>query len=97
MALAGTYNCTVNAGPMGKQNATVTLADDGSGRLASMGVDSELQGVEVDGDTVNGYIEDKFPGLGQAKVALKVTVTGDDLAGSFKLGPMDFTITGTRA
>lgn len=100
MSATGTWNIALNT-PMGAQNTTLDLTEDGStltGAMSSpMGGDKlELSGGTVDGDALTWSIAMTQP----MPLTLEFSgqVDGDSISGNVKLGSFgDATFEGTRA
>ena len=100
MSATGTWNIALNT-PMGAQNTTLELVEDGAtltGTMSSpMGPDKmELTGGTVDGDALTWSVAMTQPMPLTLEFSGKVD--GDSISGDVKLGSFgDATFTGTRA
>ena len=85
MAFAGTYNISINT-PMGKQEGTLTLAEDGglTGTMAAMGDSVDIKNGAVNGDTATWAVDVTKPMPLTHEFEGKKD--GDNLSGSVKLG-----------
>jgi len=94
----GTWNITMNS-PMGAQQATLTLATDGSslsGKLAGPQGEMDFDGGTVEGNDLAWSITIEQPMA--MTIETTATVDGDNLTGQSKLGAFgSATLTGTRA
>lgn len=98
MSADGAWNITINS-PMGAQQATLTLATDGSslsGQMAGPQGTQEFSGGTVDGDNLAWAIDMTQPM--PMKLEVTATVAGDEISGNVKLGAFgDAGFSGTRA
>lgn len=86
MSFSGTYNVTINT-PMGKQEGTLTLAEDGgalTGSMASQGDTVEIKNGSVSGDTATWDVDVSKPM--PLTLGFEGKKDGDNVNGSVKLG-----------
>ncbi len=95
MSIAGKWNTTMNT-PMGAQQGTLTLNEDGTGSLDGAQGNVELSDIALDGDA----------GSWKAAITTPMAMTlefdakadGDSISGNVKLGAFgNATFEGTRA
>lgn len=94
MSIAGTWNTTMNT-PMGAQEATLTLNEDGSGKMSGAQGDMEITDGNVDGNAAQWKSEITTPMA--MTLEFDATADGDNITGSVKLGAFgNATFEGTR-
>lgn len=95
MSIAGTWNTTMNT-PMGAQEATLTLNEDGSGKMAGPQGDMEITEGNVDGNAAQWKTAITTPMAMTLEFDAKAE--GDNITGNVKLGAFgNATFEGTRA
>lgn len=95
MSIAGTWNTTMNT-PMGAQQATLTLNEDGSGKMSGAQGDMEITDGNVDGNAAQWKSAITAPMA--MTLEFDATADGDNITGSVKLGAFgNATFEGTRA
>ena len=97
MSASGTWNITTTS-PMGSQDGTLDLAEDGSsltGKMSGPQGDIELNEGTVDGNDLTWKAEVTSPMAITLEVA--ASVDGDNISGNIKLGSFgNATFSGTR-
>lgn len=78
--------------PMGKQEATLVLKEDGTGNLKSMMGEIEIAGVVYDGNDVSFSAD-----MGPVSIELSGTADGDSFSGTAKSPMGDSPVVGSRA
>ncbi len=98
MAVDGKWNITIKT-PMGDQNATLTLKQDGSaltGEMSGAAGSSAIENGKVDGDTLSWHAKVTSPMPITLEFAGKTE--GDAISGTVKLGAFgSSTFSGTAA
>lgn len=95
MSIAGTWNTTMNT-PMGAQQATLTLNEDGTGKMSGAQGDMDVMDGNVDGNAAQWKAEITAPMA--MTLEFDATADGDAISGSVKLGAFgNATFEGTRA
>ena len=98
MAIDGTWNCAMDT-PLGERKIILTLAANGSNLTGTVGNGSEstaIQDGRADGDNASWKADISSPISMTLEFA--VTVTGNDITGSVKLGMFgNAPLRGTRA
>jgi len=95
MSIAGTWNTTMNT-PMGAQQATLTLNEDGTGKMSGAQGDMDVVDGTVDGNTAQWKA--KLTAPMPMTLEFDATADGDSISGNVKLGAFgDATFEGTRA
>ncbi len=98
MSFAGTWNTTMNT-PMGAQNGTLTLEEDGgslSGKMSGPQGEIEIKDGAIDGDSASWKADITSPM--PMTLEFSATSAGDTMSGSVKLGAFgNATFEGTRA
>ena len=95
MSVAGTYKITINS-PMGAQEATLRLNDDGSGNMAGAQGSQDLAEVAIDGSSASWSTEIQQPM--PMKLEFTATVDGDNISGDVKAGAFgSFPFSGAKA
>ena len=94
MSIVGTWNTTMNT-PMGAQQATLTLNEDGTGKMAGAQGDMEVTDGNIDGDAAQWKAAITAPMAMTLEFDAKAE--GDNITGSVKLGAFgNATFEGTR-
>ena len=86
MSVAGVFKVTMNT-PMGAQEITLTLNEEGgslSGSMSGAQGTQEFSGGTVDGDSASWNVEMTQPM--EMTLEFTATVDGDDISGDAKLG-----------
>ena len=86
MSFSGTYNLVVNT-PMGKQESSITLVEEGgalSGTMTAQGQSQEIKNASIDGDTASWDVD--VPKPMPMTLSFSAKKAGDGLEGSVKLG-----------
>ena len=95
MSIVGTWNTTMNT-PMGAQQATLTLNEDGTGKMSGAQGDMDVTDGNVDGNAAQWKAEITSPMA--MTLEFDATADGDNISGSVKLGAFgNATFEGTRA
>ncbi len=95
MSVAGTYKITINS-PMGAQEASLTLNDDGTGNMSGAQGSQDLDEVTIDGNAASWSTEIQQPM--PMKLEFTATVDGDDISGDVKAGAFgSFPFSGSKA
>ncbi len=95
MSIAGTWNTTMNT-PMGAQEATLTLNDDGTGKMSGPQGDMEITEGTVNGDSAQWKADITAPM--PMTLEFDATADGDAISGNVKLGAFgNASFEGTRA
>ena len=99
MAVDGTYNVQWSSA-MGTTPGIITLKEDGNSLSGSVSSDqgtTQFEGGKVSGDEFEWSMEVNAPQVGQLKVDVKGTVSGDEISGQAQFGPYgSATFKGTR-
>lgn len=93
MSIAGTWKLTVNT-PMGTQNPTMTITEEGDGYKGSMDGPMGLADVEqitVDSANISFQVESDSP-MGKIRMNFKGEMDGDSMSGEVAtpMGPLKF-------
>ena len=91
---AGTWD-TMATTPLGNQESLWTIAEDGTGMMASDQGDQPIDGIIVDGNNVS-FVVDIDAGGQSLSLSFSGVVEGDSLTGAFSSDFGDFDVTGTR-
>lgn len=91
---AGRWNTTATT-PLGNQESLWTIAEDGTGMMASDQGDQPIDGIIVDGNNVS-FVVDVDAGGQSLSLSFSGVVEGDSLTGAFGSDFGDFDVTGTR-
>lgn len=91
---AGTWN-TMATTPLGNQESFRTIAEDGTGMIASDQGDQTIDGIIVDGNNVS-FAVDVDAGEQSLSLSFSGVVEGDSLTEAFASDFGDFDVTGTR-
>lgn len=98
MSIDGNWNCTMDT-PLGERKILLALAANGSqltGTLGDGSAATQIQDGRVDGDKASWKADITSPM--SMTLEFTVTVTGDEMGGSVKLGPFgNAPLRGTRA
>ena len=95
MSVAGTYKITINS-PMGAQEASLTLNDDGTGNMSGAQGSQDLDEVTIEGNAASWSTEIQQPM--PMKLEFTATVDGDDISGDVKAGAFgSFPFSGSKA
>lgn len=95
MSVVGTYKITINS-PMGAQEASLTLNDDGTGNMSGAQGSQDLDEVTIDGNAASWSTEIQQPM--PMKLEFTATVDGDDISGDVKAGAFgSFPFSGSKA
>lgn len=98
MSFAGTWNTTMNT-PMGAQNGTLTLTDDGgtlTGKMSGPQGEIEIKDGSANGNDASWKADISSPMA--MTLEFSATADGDTMSGSVKLGAFgNATFEGTRA
>ena len=81
--------------PLGNQESLWTIAEDGTGMMASDQGDQPIDGIIVDGNNVS-FVVDVDAGGQSLSLSFSGVVEGDSLTGAFASDFGDFDVTGTR-
>jgi len=99
MAVDGTYNVQWSSA-MGAAPGTITLKVDGnslSGSITSDQGTTQFEGGKVTGDAFEWSMQVNAPQVGELKVDVKGTVSGDEISGEAQFGGFgSATFKGTR-
>ena len=90
----GAWN-TMATTPLGNQESVWTIAEDGTGMMASDQGDQPIDGIIVDGNNVS-FVVDVDAGGQSLSLSFSGVVEGDSLTGAFGSDFGDFDVTGTR-
>jgi|TARA_B110000881_G_scaffold94285_1_gene82690 hypothetical protein len=90
----GAWN-TMATTPLGNQESVWTIAEDGTGMMASDQGDQAVDGIVVDGNNVS-FDVDVDAGGQSLSLRFNGVVEGDSLTGAFASDFGDFDVTGTR-
>lgn len=92
--IVGTWN-TIASTPLGDQEATWTIAADGTGVMSGDAGDQPVSGIMMDGNNVS--FEVSIDAGGQTlNLSFSGVVEGDSLSGEFESDFGAFAVTGTR-
>ena len=95
MSVVGTYKITINS-PMGAQEASLTLNDDGTGNMSGAQGSQDLDEVTIEGNAASWSTEIQQPM--PMKLEFTATVDGDDISGDVKAGAFgSFPFSGSKA
>ena len=83
MSVAGTYKITINS-PMGAQEATLTLNDDGTGNMSGAQGSQDLAEVTIDGNAASWSTEIQQPM--PMKLEFTATIDGENISGDVNAG-----------
>jgi len=99
MAVDGTYNVQWSSA-MGASAGTITLKADGDSLSGSVSSDmgtNQFEGGKVTGDEFEWSMQVNAPQVGELKVDVKGTVSGEDISGEAQFGGFgSATFKGTR-
>jgi hypothetical protein len=90
----GTWD-TMATSPLGDQASVWTIADDGTGVMASEMGDQIVDGIVVEGNEVSFVLEVDAGGQ-FLRLSFSGVIEGDSLNGAFASDFGDFAVTGTR-
>ena len=90
----GTWD-TMATTPLGDQASVWTIADDGTGVMASEMGDQVVDGIVVDGNDVSFIVEVDAGGQ-FLRLSFSGVIEGDSMSGAFASDFGDFAVTGTR-
>ena len=90
----GTWD-TMATSPLGDQASVWTIADDGTGVMASEMGNQVVEGIVVDGNDVSFVLEVDAGGQ-FLRLSFSGSIEGDSLNGAFASDFGDFAVTGTR-
>ena len=98
MAIDGTYRGKAKSAFGGATECELTLKANGAvltGRASAMGIESEIKGGKVDGNSFSGQVEGDGP-LGHMTLDIQGTVDGDAITGTVKAGRITAKFEGAR-
>lgn len=99
MAVDGTYNVQWSSA-MGTTSGTITLKEDGNSLSGSVSSDQgtyQFEDGKVTADEFEWSMQVNAPQVGELKVDVKGTVSGDEISGQAQFGPYgSATFKGTR-
>lgn len=100
MSIAGNWKLTLNS-PLGAQQADLSLQEvngiyQGTMGAATGGTPTAVEDLKAEGDNVS-FAADADTPVGRLRLAFTGTVTGDTMAGKYRIPFGEFDFTGTRA
>jgi autotransporter translocation and assembly factor TamB len=100
MSIAGNWKLTLNS-PLGAQQADLSLQEVEGAYQGTMsgsmgGAPTAVEELKADGDNVS-FAADADTPVGRLRLAFNGTVTGDSIAGKYRIPFGEFDFTGTRA
>lgn len=96
MAVYGTWNIEAKTF-QGKSEGSMTLNEDGTGKVEAMGLEAPLSDIVIDGDKFTAVCNAQHPRMGKISIKVKAAVTGDEISGTLKMKIGGARFTGTRA